>query len=494
MGQCSTVSAVPPDAAAADLLVIGCFEGEPPAPWAWSSPVARAVELLARRPGFVGGEHQYVETSVAEGAVGAVACKGLGKAAELDASRLAGWLYQVAEAAQHNHLRRLAVALPTHAETRGPVALARVARALALSSYRFDRYLTDRRDAGEPLAEIFLVVSDPERAAVEEVLPVVRAVAAGIALARDLANTPANIADPRWMEEQARQLAEGSGLGITVLQRADLEARGMGGLLAVGAGSPVPPRLLRLVVGEGPHTIALVGKGITFDTGGISLKPAPDMDEMKYDKSGACTVLGVARAVAELELPVRLDIHIPLAENMPDGSSYRPGDIIRCFNGTTVEIKNTDAEGRLILADAMAFAAQDRPRALLELSTLTGAAVVALGNQAAALYCPDDGLAAELAGAGQRSGERLWRMPLWPQYTEAMRGQHADLKNTAGRWGGANLAAAFLSRFVGDLARWAHLDIAGVAYVGQDGDEPRGATGFGVASTVEWLRQLAVAP
>ncbi len=249
--------------------------------------------------------------------------------------------------------------------------------------------------------------------------------------------------------------------------------------------------MIRLQYGTSGPRIALVGKGITFDTGGISIKPAADMDEMKYDKGGACAVLGIAHAVAALELPVRLTAYTPFAENMLSGNAYRPSDIVRCYNGKTVEITNTDAEGRMILADAMAWAAEERPDAMVELSTLTGSCVVALGLQAAGLFTPDDGLADELSAAAAESGERLWRLPLYPEYLEEMKGTHADLRNSAGRWGGASLAAAFLSQFTGEVERWAHLDIAGVANVKADlAGGAAGATGFGVASTVAWLRRL----
>jgi leucyl aminopeptidase len=266
----------------------------------------------------------------------------------------------------------------------------------------------------------------------------------------------------------------------------------MGGLLAVGAGSVHEPRMVRLQWGDRGPRIALVGKGVTFDSGGISIKPAADMEEMKYDKSGACDVLAIARAVADLELPVRLSVYVPLAENMLSGSAYRPSDIVRCYNGKTVEITNTDAEGRMILADALAWAAEERPEAIVELSTLTGGVIVALGRQAAGLYTPDDGLAGELTAAAEEGGERLWRLPLYPEYLEEMKGSHADLRNSAGRAGSANTAAAFLSQFVGDVKRWAHLDIAGVANAKSDHGGPcTGATGFGIASTLNWLRRLA---
>jgi leucyl aminopeptidase len=276
----------------------------------------------------------------------------------------------------------------------------------------------------------------------------------------------------------------------------------MGGILAVGGGSRNPPRLVKLGWRGAPASsstsaparnaprVALVGKGVTFDTGGISIKPAKDMDEMKWDKSGACTVLGVMRAVARLAVPVPVTAYLPLAENMPGGGSYRPGDVVTLHNGKTVEVLNTDAEGRIILADALAWAAETQPDYIVEYSTLTGACVVALGNTGAGLYTPSDELAQGLLGAADATGERLWRMPLWPEFKEALKGSHADLRNVAGRWGGANTAAAFLSHFVGDVQRWAHLDIAGPAYIGAEGEGQRGATGFGVATTISWLRSL----
>ncbi|MDP9122987.1 MAG: M17 family metallopeptidase, partial [Acidobacteriota bacterium] len=307
---------------------------------------------------------------------------------------------------------------------------------------------------------------------------------------RELANSPGNVASPAWMEERAQELSETNGLGVAVLDAGELARRGMGGLLAVGSGSAHEPRLVRLSTGhEGPR-IALVGKGVTFDSGGISIKPAADMELMKFDKSGACAVLGIMQAAAALGLPARLEAYLPLAENMLSGSSYRPGDIVRCYNGKTVEIGDTDAEGRMILADALALAVEEGAETLLEYSTLTGACVVALGHQAAGLFTPDDGLAAELVAAAAASGERLWRLPLWAEYLDEMKGTHADLRNVAGRWGGASLAAAFLSQFVGKLHSWAHLDIAGVAYLrAEDGRPGSDATGFGIASTLHWLRR-----
>jgi len=289
------------------------------------------------------------------------------------------------------------------------------------------------------------------------------------------------------MAQQALGLAVKRDLDCQVLSPQEMQEQGMGGILAVGGGSANPPRLVRLEWGEGDEVTSFVGKGVTFDTGGISIKPSAAMEEMKYDKCGACTILGISQAVAELRLPGRYRAYLPLVENMPDGSSYRPSDIVRCYNGKTVEILDTDAEGRMILADALAWASAEKPNTLVEMSTLTGATVVALGDQGAALYTPDDSLADELLAAAGESGERLWRMPMWPEFSEEMKGVHADLRNLGSRWGGANNAAAFLGNFVGRTKRWAHLDIAGTAYRASREGRVSGATGFGVALTLDWL-------
>ena len=488
MGHIASIDVVSGSGPEADLLAVGCFEDEAPTVDGLSEESRRAVERLAARAGFKGAEEQWGQTEAGPGGP-VVALYGLGARHDFTWTKLLRWLGKAVEEARQGGLRRLTAVLPAHAETSGPAA-GRVLRALALSGYRFDRFQTEAEKAGR--VEQFAVVPPAgEEEAFRAVLPEVESVAAAVAYARDLANAPANEATPAWMEERARELAGSHGLRLTVLDADELRARGMGGLLAVGAGSAHPPRLVRLQWGDRGPRIALVGKGITFDTGGISIKPAPDMDEMKYDKSGACAVLATARAVADLALPVRLTVYAPFAENMLSGSAYRPSDIVRCYNGKTVEITNTDAEGRMILADALGWAAEEKPDALVELSTLTGACVVALGSLAAGMFTPDDGLARELAAAAEEGGERLWRLPLYPEYLEEMKGNHADLRNSAGRWGGASLAASFLSQFVGETKRWAHLDIAGVANVKADHGAPvAGATGFGVASLVSWLRRL----
>jgi leucyl aminopeptidase len=397
------------------------------------------------------------------------------------------WLAAVWKEARHVGAQRVGLALPEESVA-DPAARARVLTAIGQAAYRFDGYRAKERSGP---ATVLLFPHRGGRKAwqrsVEQVLPVVR----GAWAMRDLANTPPNVADPAWMATRARALAAQWRMKAAVLGPTELKRRGMNGVLAVGAGSTSPPRLVRLEWGSRGPVVALVGKGVTFDTGGISIKPAAGMEDMVYDKSGACLVLGVLRAVAELDLPIRLRAYLPFAENMPDGSAYRPGDIVTLSNGKRVEINNTDAEGRMILADALTWAAAEKPRHLVEFSTLTGACVVALGHRLAGLFTPDERLAASLLAAAERSGEGLWRLPLGSGFLAEMKGTHADLKNSGGRWGGASTAAAFLSQFVGTQSSWAHVDIAGPASGGHDAPGPKGSTGYGVAWVVEWLREVA---
>jgi leucyl aminopeptidase len=475
--------------AGVDHLVVGAFAGESEVSAALDSRARAAVARLLARGKFAGDEGSAREGELGRGA--AVSVLGLGKRSELDPRKLGKWIERAVAAARTAGAKHLAVALPEHEAAAGESGGLRVARDAALATYRFESYKSEAK-RGALRGVVLMPPPGGGAAAFRRGVEVGLAIAAGAAWARDLANTPPNDATPAWMAARAREGARRWKAKIQILTPVEMKRRGMGGILAVGGGSRNPPRLVRLEVGRGPRTIALVGKGVTFDTGGISIKPAAQMDEMKWDKCGACTVLGVLEAVSRLDLPLRVRAYLPLAENMPDGAAYRPGDIVTISNGKTVEILNTDAEGRMILADALAWAAAEKPDALLEYSTLTGACVVALGPSGAGLFTPHDGLAGELLGAADDAAERLWRLPLWEEFLAEMRGAHGDLKNSGGRWGGASTAAAFLSQFVGDQRRWAHFDVAGPAYVGE-GKERRGATGYGVALTVEWLRRQAAA-
>jgi leucyl aminopeptidase len=478
----------------ADLIVVGSFEEEAPDVDGLGDEIRAAVQRLASRPGWTGRDEQSAQTDlgVGGGAAGPViALSGFGKRSDFSPVRMAGWISRAAELAKSNGFRHALLVLPGHAETEGRAAAERAVRLAALSAYRFDRQSDETKKKTSRLERVSVAPpagqEETWRAAVAFSAPVAEAVA----FSRTLANTPPNEATTLWMAERAREMAESRGVEVTVLDEQEIARRGMGGLRAVGAGSIHPPRMVRLAWGDSGPAVALVGKGVTFDTGGISIKPAGQMEDMKYDKCGACAVLGIVRAVADLGLRVRLRAYVAFAENMPSGAAYRPGDILRMYNGKTVEITNTDAEGRLLLADALSWAVEDEPDALLEYSTLTGGIVVALGHQAAGLFTPDEGLAGEVLDASAESGERIWRMPLYPEYLEDMKSLHADLKNSAGRSGSACTAAAFLSQFVGEFRSWGHLDIAGTAYVSHEGAKRGGATGFGIAATVAWLRRKA---
>ena len=460
---------------------------------------ARAAKGLSQALRFTGEAERTAEIPL--GAKGrTLTLVGLGNSADFTVERANAFVEQAIAAARSSKATSLGLVLPEHDQFFGEAAAERVARRLALADYRFDLFLASplrgsrvSRISDARLKAATLAVPAAWRRAWESGVALGSAIAEGVALARDLGNTPPNQATPEWIARQARSHARRWGAAIRVLAEPELRRRKMGGILAVGGGSANPPRLVRIDLGRRGPVVALVGKGVTFDTGGISIKPAAQMDEMKWDKMGACAVLGILEAASRLDLPVRLRAYLPLAENMPDGAAYRPGDIVRCANGKTVEILNTDAEGRMVLADALTWAASENPDAMVEYSTLTGACVVALGPTGAGLFSPSDGLASGLLDAAGAAGERLWRLPLWPEFLEEMKGSHADLKNSGGRWGGACTAAAFLSQFVGQVGEWAHLDIAGPAYVGGDGRRTRGATGFAVALTVNWLRARAAA-
>lgn len=465
------------------LLAIGCLENEPLPLAGFESRFADAIRSAAKARGWSSQAERHLAVPIGDGAVTAV-LYGLGSGGDLDSVRIEAWLTRVGAECVAAEAPELLVVPPSHESSRTPMGAATFLRQVSLLSYGFDEF----RDAPKPaLRRLRVLPPSGSETIYRGARKTATAIARGVGLARDLANMPGNRATPAWMARQARSLARRVGAKVRVLGPRELQRLRMGALLAVGQGSANSPRLVRLEIGTRGPAVALVGKGVTFDSGGISIKPGAGMDEMKYDKSGACAALGAAQAVAELGLRVRLRVYLPLAENMPGSRAYRPGDIVTTRSGKTVEVLNTDAEGRLILADAIALAVEEKPDTLLEFSTLTGATVVALGHHGAALYTPDDALAEQLLRAAAESGERLWRMPLWPEFREEMKGRHADLRNLGNRWGGANSAAAFLGEFMGDCASWAHLDIAGTAWHPAEHGALFGATGYGVAATLNWL-------
>jgi leucyl aminopeptidase len=339
--------------------------------------------------------------------------------------------------------------------------------------YRFDQLKTQKKPAAPALAEVILPLS--AKAELQAALKEAAATADGMALARTLGNLPPNICTPAYLAEEAGRIAKQFKLPLQVLERRDMEKLGMGSFLAVARGSHQAPKLIVLEYRgkKNRKPLALVGKGITFDTGGISLKPAGEMDEMKYDMSGAASVLGAIRALAGMKAPVNVVGIIPACENMPGGAATKPGDVVTTLSGQTVEILNTDAEGRLILCDALTYAERFEPDAVVDIATLTGACVIALGHVATGLFSNDDRLAAEIVAAADDAWDRVWRMPLWEDYQEQLRSNFADMANIGGRPAGSVTAACFLARFT-KKQRWAHLDIAGTAW---RGGREKGSTG-----------------
>jgi leucyl aminopeptidase len=387
----------------------------------------------------------------------------------------------------------ITVAMPADA---GPEAVRGLAEGLWLASYRF-RLGGGRSGEDETLADVLVAVSDPARYGTA--LDVARATAHSTRFARDLTNMPSSVKTPAWFAEQARNAAIHPGLSVRIRETEQLAAEGFGGILAVGGGSTHEPRLVEVgwrpdELGETSRRhVVLIGKGITFDTGGISIKPREAMKLMRKDMGGAAAVVAATIGAAALRLPVRITALAPLAENMLSGSAFRPGDVVRHYGGLTSETTNSDAEGRLVLADALAYAV-DRlaPDLLVDLATLTGANAVALGKRTAALYSGSDELAAALVNAAAQAGELAWRMPLPGDYVEYLGSDLADLYSAPNQGAGSVVAALYLREFTGELRdRWVHLDMSAPSWAdGHDGELTKGATGWGVRTLLRWLATL----
>ncbi|HEY2953874.1 MAG TPA: leucyl aminopeptidase [Candidatus Eisenbacteria bacterium] len=427
---------------------------------------------------------------------------GLGRRADLTEHRVRQAAGAAARKARELAAGTLATTVPARAGLDPARAAQAVAEGVVLGSYRFTAYRGEGQ--GRPLKRVEILERDAGLA--RSLAPAVArgaAWASATCLARDLASTPGQDLTPEMLAERAREIAGKAGARIEVLGVPELEALGMGALLAVGRGSVHPPRFLVLEReppaprrrGARAETVVLIGKGVTFDTGGISLKPRENMHKMKYDMSGAAAVLATFAALPTIEPAARIVGLIPAAENMPGGRALKPGDVLRALDGTRIEVTNTDAEGRLLLADALGYARRLKPGVVVDLATLTGAVSIALGHLAAGLFTDDDALAGELLEASAATGERLWRLPIWDEFADDLKSDTADLVNSSSREGGASLGAVFLKRFARGLT-WAHLDIASTAWSPADRPlEPRGATGFGVRLLLEWLsRRTAAAP
>jgi leucyl aminopeptidase len=488
-----------------DMLVLGCF----------SDPVEpdKTAEVLDERLG--GAISRQVKLGDFKGAAktctvvygnGKVAPDrilliGLGeqKKATLDTLRRAA--ASAANKAVNMKVKRLSLAL--HGAFEGKYEPAAIGKAMAegvyLGSLRYDEYVTQTQNGR--LASLHVEIVDGQQGRLNRLdagIAQGRIIGEAQSYARTLANRPANVVNPPALAKAAQEAAQQvRGLQCTIFNEQRLRSAGMGGILAVGSGSQSAPRLIILRyrptqrAKKGLPRIALVGKAITFDSGGISIKPAADMDQMKMDKTGGIVVLATLKAVARMKLPIEVWGLIPSAENLPSGSSYRPGDIITTYSGKTVEVLNTDAEGRIVLCDGLAYAAEQKCDVIVDIATLTGACMVALGQYKAGLMSNNDDLSKQLQEAGEQSGESVWPLPSGDEYADEMKSKIADLRNTGSRWGGACTAAAFLRQFVGETT-WAHLDIAGMDIFTKPTEyAAEGATGFGVRLLTTFLMNRA---
>ena len=364
-----------------------------------------------------------------------------------------------------------------------------------LGLYKFSIYRTERNGANKRIGSMTIVT--PNEAIRRRAATAARwgqAVSEAATFVRDLCNHPANVVTPSYIAQEAKKIAKEQKIACTVLDRAQMERLGMGAMLGVARGSHEPPKFVILEYAGGHRTqrpIALVGKTVTFDSGGISIKPAENMEQMKADMTGGADVLAAIRTAARMRLPLNIIGIIPATENMPGGSATKPGDVLTSLSGKTIEVINTDAEGRLILADGLTYATRYKPEVLVDIATLTGACVVALGNVAIGVLGNDEVLIQELKDAGEQSGERAWQLPLWDEYYDLIKSDVADMKNTGGRPGGTITAAAFLSKFVGN-AEWAHLDIASTDWSDREKAYiPKGPTGVGARLLIQFLRNRA---
>ena len=478
-----------PTAVTADTLIVSLFEGDATPPGA-AAAVDRALggalsALLAS--GDVTGALGETSVLYPRGAISAtrVIAVGLGPANAFGSA--AARHASGAAARRARELGAEHVASVAHGAGANGTTLAESAQA-TVEGARLGLY---RYGADDGLESFTLI--HPDRAKLESLRDAVRwgeAVAEGARLARTLVQHPANVATPEHLAEVAQGLANDHGFAITVGDRAWAEAEGMGAFLGVAKAAGFEPRFIVLEhdpSGGKEAPLVLVGKGVTFDSGGLSIKGRQGLESMKQDMAGAAAVLGTMRVIGRLRSPRRVVAIVPATENVIDAAGFRPSDVLRAANGTTIEIISTDAEGRLLLADALAYASRFKPRAVVDLATLTGAITVALGNEAAGLFANDDGVAQAIAASAERTSERVWRMPLWGEYRTALESDVADLKNSSGKpLAGACVAAAFLERFTS--YPWVHLDIAGVhASDSTSGERVKGPSGFGVRLLSDWI-------
>jgi leucyl aminopeptidase len=464
----------------------------------FKTPLGNRLQSAAELDGFTGKDGELLVIRTERGlASPRLIVAGLGESKSLSLERLRRAAAAAAKQSVPWKVKRVAFRCPEPlACSDAPEASHRdfaraIAEGAALSLYAFDKYFTDPKAKKVRPTEIIIVHHDEAVIkAIRRELDVTRIICEGVTRARDLANAPGNEIFPESLALIVEESARKYHYEATVWDKDRISQEGFGGLLAVNSGSHRHPRFIITEykgAEPGDATVVLVGKGITFDSGGISIKPSAGMAEMKMDMSGAAAVVGAVEATARLKLPVHLIGLIPSTENLPGGSAMRPGDVITHYGGKTSEVDNTDAEGRLILADALAYAATFKPAAVIDLATLTGACVVALGQHATGMMGNNDKLMAQLKQAGETTFERVWQLPLYEEYEKQIKSDIADVKNVGGRWAGAITAGLFLKKFIGDY-RWVHLDIAGTAMLEETMPySAKGGSGVGVRLLIEFL-------
>ena len=474
-----------------DALAVGLFSGEAGASGrsALDARFGSAIADQLERRRFKAKPGECLSLDLLGQSPNLLILVGLGAPADFGAEQLRGATAAASKAAAAAGASQLGLAMPI--EGLGAEAAAgAMAEAVRLSLYADQRFKSEREPRPGPSQVELLGLGEAAQAAVASTA----AICSGVELARELVAAPPNVVTPAALADTAAAIASDFGLELKVLERTDCQALGMGSYLAVAQGSDLPPKFIHLTyrpAGSAQRRLVLVGKGLTFDSGGYNLKTAGSQIEMmKYDMGGSAAVLGAMRTIAELR-PAGVEVHMVVAacENMISGGAIHPGAIVTASNGKTIEINNTDAEGRLTLADALVYACKLEPDAVVDLATLTGACVIALGEEIAGLWSPSDALAQGLLDAGAQGGENLWRMPLRASYREGLKSGLADMKNTGPRPGGSITAALFLQDFVEPSVPWAHLDIAGTVWSDKGrGLDPAGATGFGVRTLVNWVR------
>lgn len=444
-----------------------------------------AITTLCKSGDFSGlnGQTHWLP---AVGKAARVLVLGLGKSKELSKKSLASAAAKMTNTLKASAAKDAAIFIPAADLNEADIART-TTEALFDKLYQFEELKSTKRGAAKITKAVFIVADKKQLAAVKTAVKVGQAIASGIALTKDLGNRPGNVCTPTHLTENAKAIAKSNAKTTAkALNAQQCEKLGMGSYLSVAAGSDEPSQFIIMEYKGGAKTakpIVLVGKGITFDTGGISLKPGGGMDEMKFDMGGSAAVLGAMKSLVELELAINVVALIPATENMPNGRATKPGDVVTSMSGLTIEVLNTDAEGRLVLCDALTYAERYKPKAVIDVATLTGACVVALGKHATGLYANKDALAEKLLSAGEQASDKAWRMPLWDEYQSQLDSNFADMANIGGMPGGSITAACFLSRFAKKYD-WAHLDIAGTAW---HSGAAKGSTGRPVSLLVQYL-------